>query len=146
MLNSTGHTSSIDWWELGIFIHEMVFGTTPFGRTSASRPSQHRPPAPGLSVDAAGERRAEGSAAAVAPARSQRQVGDAGRRGGGQGASVLSERGLEAAAGGAKAPLAEKIARRMLRASGAAVAALDGGEDEMFQMRRRNVSRMDVEQ
>ena len=36
----------------------------------------------------------------------------------------------------AKAPLAEKIERRMLRASGAeaAVAALDGGEDEMFQM------------
>jgi len=36
----------------------------------------------------------------------------------------------------AKAPLAEKIERRMLRASGAeaAGAALDGGEDEMFQM------------
>ena len=30
VLNSTGHTSSVDWWELGIFIHELVFGTTPF--------------------------------------------------------------------------------------------------------------------
>jgi PAS domain S-box-containing protein len=30
VLNSTGHTSSIDWWEFGIFIHEMVFGATPF--------------------------------------------------------------------------------------------------------------------
>ena len=30
VLNSTGHTSSIDWWEFGIFIHEMVFGSTPF--------------------------------------------------------------------------------------------------------------------
>lgn len=30
VLNSTGHTSSIDWWEFGIFIHEMVFGVTPF--------------------------------------------------------------------------------------------------------------------
>ena len=30
VLNSTGHTSSIDWWEFGIFIHEMTFGSTPF--------------------------------------------------------------------------------------------------------------------
>jgi serine/threonine protein kinase len=30
VLNSTGHTSSIDWWEFGIFIHEMAFGSTPF--------------------------------------------------------------------------------------------------------------------
>ena len=58
VLNSTGHTSSIDWWEFGIFIHEMVFGATPF-RASRREQTFHNiihkplefPSAPAVSSD-----------------------------------------------------------------------------------------------
>ena len=58
VLNSTGHTSSIDWWEFGIFIHEMVFGSTPF-RASRREQTFHNiihqplefPSAPAVSSD-----------------------------------------------------------------------------------------------
>ena len=42
VLNSTGHTSSIDWWELGIFIHECVFGLTPFRASKREQTFQAR--------------------------------------------------------------------------------------------------------
>lgn len=30
VINSSGHTSAVDWWTLGILIYEMIFATTPF--------------------------------------------------------------------------------------------------------------------
>ena len=135
VLNSTGHTSSIDWWELGIFIHEMVFGTTPF-RANKREQTFHNivhqpldfpsaPPASGelkdllrrlLQRDPSVRLGTQGGAEEVKAHPFFRNVDWALLR-------------------WAKAPLAEKIARRMARASGAeaAGAALDE-DDEMFQM------------
>lgn len=30
VINSSGHTSAVDWWTLGILVYEMIFATTPF--------------------------------------------------------------------------------------------------------------------
>lgn len=30
VINAEGHTAAVDWWEFGILIYEMIFGSTPF--------------------------------------------------------------------------------------------------------------------
>ncbi|KAK3273786.1 Phototropin-2 [Cymbomonas tetramitiformis] len=30
VINASGHSGSVDWWSFGIFIHELIFGYTPF--------------------------------------------------------------------------------------------------------------------
>jgi len=30
VITCRGYTSSVDWWSVGIFIYEMIYGTTPF--------------------------------------------------------------------------------------------------------------------
>lgn len=34
VIKGHGHTSSVDWWTLGIFVYEMIYATTPFKGTS----------------------------------------------------------------------------------------------------------------
>ena len=30
VINGSGHSASVDWWTLGIFMYELVYGFTPF--------------------------------------------------------------------------------------------------------------------
>ena len=30
VINSSGHTSAVDWWTLGILVYEMIVGHQPF--------------------------------------------------------------------------------------------------------------------
>lgn len=30
VINAAGHSAAVDWWELGILLYELIFGTTPF--------------------------------------------------------------------------------------------------------------------
>ena len=126
VLNSTGHTSSIDWWEFGIFIHEMTFGSTPF---RASRREQtfhniiHR--APGVPDRARGFGRAQGPAAQAAASRPLAETRHARWRRGGEEPPVLQNDGLGAAPVGGGASWASR--RREAAATPARGAAGGGG-------------------
>ena len=137
VLNSTGHTSSIDWWELGIFLHEMVFGTTPF-RANKREQTFHNivhqplefPSTPAVSAE-------------LKDLLKKLLRRDPSTRLGTQGGAEEVKahaffRNVDwALLRWAKAPLAEKIGRRVARASGGDGGGGGGGgvgEDEMFQM------------
>jgi serine/threonine protein kinase len=42
VINATGHNGSVDWWSFGIFIYELVAGSTPFKGAKVRFPS-HAP-------------------------------------------------------------------------------------------------------
>ncbi|KAJ1968441.1 serine/threonine protein kinase, AGC [Dispira parvispora] len=41
VINGCGHTSAVDWWTLGIFIFEMLFGFTPFKGSNRQSTFRH---------------------------------------------------------------------------------------------------------
>jgi serine/threonine protein kinase len=41
VINATGHNGSVDWWSFGIFIYELVAGSTPFKGTNPSLTLAH---------------------------------------------------------------------------------------------------------
>ncbi|CAA6667572.1 unnamed protein product [Spirodela intermedia] len=48
IIKGDGHGSSVDWWTLGIFLYELLFGRTPSKGRGTRRPS----PTPGVSLQA----------------------------------------------------------------------------------------------
>ena len=63
-VRKTGHTLSSDWWAVGIFMYEMLYGTTPFAPNATSAPAAPAtipfaptaPPAAPVSSDGASQR------------------------------------------------------------------------------------------
>lgn len=41
VIQGHGHTSSVDWWTLGIFVYEMIYATTPFKGASRNATFSH---------------------------------------------------------------------------------------------------------